>query len=79
MQHREGNLDAVCACCSGYGQWNREIDLVSQRSKRHVCAACEGRGWIETGDDLVSSDDIEMSPGGYPQWVTRLDPPKPIG
>jgi hypothetical protein len=71
---RHGDLDARCPVCSGYGQWNSEIDLASHRSKRHVCDKCDGRGWIETGDDLVSSHDIVMSPEGYPQWVTRLDP-----
>jgi hypothetical protein len=71
---REGALDVRCAPCDGYGQWNIEIDLVSHRSKRAVCTTCDGRGWIETGDDLVPSDDIAMSPEGYPQWVTRLDP-----
>jgi hypothetical protein len=75
---RSGNLDALCAVCAGHGQWNREIDLVSQRSKRHVCDACDGRGWVETGDDLVHSHDIEMSADGYPKWITRLDPPDPI-
>lgn len=73
-QPRVGELDALCPVCSGYGQWNSEIDLVSQRCKRNVCPKCDGRGWIETGDDLVPSPDIEMSPEGYPKWVTRLDP-----
>jgi hypothetical protein len=71
---RHGDLDARCPLCAGYGQWNREIDLVSQRSKRHVCEKCDGRGWIETGDDLVPSNDIIMSAEGYPIWVTRLEP-----
>jgi hypothetical protein len=75
---RLGNLDEECPKCAGHGQWNAEIDLVSQRSKRQVCDTCDGRGWIETGDDLVSSHDIEMSPEGHPQWVTRLDPADPI-
>lgn len=73
-QPRQGDLDACCPLCAGYGQWNSEIDLVSQRSKRHVCPKCDGRGWIETGDDLVPTHDIVMSADGYPQWVTRLDP-----
>ncbi len=73
LQLKQGNLDAACPFCRGYGQWNEEIDLVSQRSKRHLCDKCDGRGWIETGDDLVPSHDIQMSPEGYPQWVTRLD------
>jgi DnaJ-class molecular chaperone len=71
-QPRRGDLDARCA---GHGQWNQEIDLVSQRSKRHFCETCGGRGWIETGDDPVSSHDIEMSAEGQPIWVVRLDPP----
>ncbi|MEQ1548038.1 MAG: hypothetical protein ABL918_05240 [Chakrabartia sp.] len=74
VQLRQGDLDARCPTCSGYGQWNSEIDLASQRSKRHCCDKCDGRGWIETGDDLVPSHDIEMSSEGYPRWVVRLDP-----
>jgi hypothetical protein len=74
VQPRSGDLDAQCPKCVGYGQWNSEIDLVSQRSKRCVCDKCDGRGWIETGDDMVPSHDIAMSPEGYPIWVTRLDP-----
>ena len=74
VEPRLGDLDLVCPLCVGHGQWNVEIDLVSQRSKRHVCDKCDGRGWIETGDDLVPSHDIGMSPEGYPQWVVRLDP-----
>jgi hypothetical protein len=74
FQPRNGDLDARCPVCAGYGQWNSEIDLASHRSKRHACDKCDGRGWIETGDDLVPSHDIEMSPEGYPKWVTRLDP-----
>ncbi len=46
----------------------------SQRSKRSLCHKCDGRGWIETGDDMVPSPDIELSEDGYPMWVTRLDP-----
>jgi hypothetical protein len=75
---RAGHLDVVCADCRGHGQWNREIDLISHRSKRHVCESCDGRGWIETGDDMVSAHDVVMSPEGHPQWVTRLDPPRSI-
>ncbi len=71
---RSGDLDAICPKCTGHGQWNQEIDLVSQRSKRQFCDICDARGWIETGDDLVSSHDIEMSQDGYPKWVTRLNP-----
>ncbi len=74
IQPRRGDLDALCPECAGYGQWNVEIDLASQRSKRHVCGKCDGRGWIETGDDLVPSHDIAMSAEGYPAWVIRLDP-----
>lgn len=73
LQARTGDLDERCPLCAGHGQWNIEIDLVSQRSKRHVCDKCDGRGWIETGQDLVPSHDVVMSPEGYPQWVTRLD------
>ena len=71
---RTGLLDLRCPLCAGYGQWNSQIDLVSQRSIRHCCPKCDGRGWIETGDDLVPSHDIAMSPEGYPGWVVRLDP-----
>jgi hypothetical protein len=74
-QPRSGDLDQLCAHCSGHGQWNREIDLVSQRSKRHHCDICDGRGWLETGGDMVPSHDIETSEDGYPKWVVRLDPP----
>lgn len=74
LQSRTGALDALCPVCAGYGQWNREIDLISHRSKRCVCHICDGRGWIETGDDLVPSHDIALSDEGYPMWVTRLDP-----
>jgi hypothetical protein len=70
---RVGDLDVLCSHCAGHGQWNREIDLISQRSKRQFCDRCDARGWIETGDDLVSSHDIEMSEEGHPKWVTRLD------
>jgi DnaJ-class molecular chaperone len=73
-QPRRGDLDSVCPLCHGHGQWNSQIDLASQRSIRHVCDKCDARGWIETGDDLVPSNDIIMSSEGYPQWVTRLDP-----
>ncbi len=78
IQPRSGDLDATCPVCAGRGQWNGEIDLASQRSKRVMCDTCDARGWIETGDDLVSSHDIVMSADGYPQWVERLDPPDPI-
>jgi DnaJ-class molecular chaperone len=74
VQPRKGDLDEICPVCAGHGQWNTEIDLVSQRCKRTVCDKCDGRGWIETGDDLVPSHDIHMSEEGYPMWVTRLDP-----
>ncbi len=52
----------------------RQIDLVSHRSIRHACPKCDGRGWIETGDDMVPSHDIERSPQGHPVWTVRLDP-----
>ena len=71
---RVGDLDVICPVCAGHGQWNSQIDLVSQRSIRMCCPKCDGRGWIETGDDLVPSHDIAMSPEGHPQWVVRLDP-----
>ncbi len=71
---RRGELDKLCPVCSGHGEWNVEIDLVSQRAKRRFCPKCDGRGWIETGDDLVPSPDIVMSDKGYPMWTTRYDP-----
>ncbi len=71
---RKGDLDAMCPVCAGHGQWNSEIDLASQRSKRQFCGKCDGRGWIETSGDLVPSHEVEMSPEGYPRWTTRLDP-----
>ncbi len=74
VRPRHGKLDKVCPACAGHGEWNVEIDLVSQRSKRCLCPKCDGRGWIETGDDLVPSPDIVLSAKGYPQWVTRYDP-----
>jgi len=74
VQPRTGDLDRQCPKCLGRGQWNSEIDLVSQRSKRCVCDKCDGRGWIETGDDPVPSDDIAKSPDGYPQWMVRFSP-----
>jgi hypothetical protein len=74
LRHRSGDLDRACPVCLGHGQWNREYDLASQRSKRCICAKCDGRGWIETGDDLVPSPDIALSDRGQPQWVTRYDP-----
>jgi hypothetical protein len=75
VQLRSGDLDIMCAECAGHGQWNIEIDLASQRSKRQSCGSCEGRGWIETGNDMVRSHDIIMTDEGYPKWVVRLDPP----
>jgi hypothetical protein len=71
---RHGNLDVCCPICAGYGQWNAQIDLNSQRSIRTCCSKCDGRGWIETGDDLVPTHDIVMGTDGYPKWVVRLDP-----
>lgn len=73
-QPRTGALDRRCPVCHGHGQWNREIDLASQRSKRCLCPKCDGRGWIETGDDLVPSHDTALSDQGLPMWITRLDP-----
>jgi hypothetical protein len=43
-QPRSGDLDVRCPVCAGHGQWNSEIDLVSQRSKRQFCGKCDGRG-----------------------------------
>ncbi|WP_088310942.1 hypothetical protein [Novosphingobium sp. B 225] len=74
IQPRRGDLDRPCPLCLGRGQWNREFDLASQRSKRCLCDKCDGRGWIETGDDLVPSPDVELSPEGQPRWVTRYAP-----
>jgi hypothetical protein len=71
---RSGDLDQACPLCRGHGQWNREFDLASQRSKRTLCPKCDGRGWVETGDDMVPSPDIALSDEGYPMWVTRWDP-----
>ena len=79
VRHRSGNLDTACPVCGGRGQWNNEFDLVSQRSKRTICPTCEGRGWIETGSDMVHTDDVVMAEGGYPDWVVRLDPPETGG
>jgi hypothetical protein len=76
QQPRMGKLDSACPLCLGHGQWNREYDLVSQRSKRTLCHQCDGRGWIETGDDPVPSHDVALSPEGYPDWVVRFDPPQ---
>ncbi|MBN8500673.1 MAG: hypothetical protein J0M19_05935 [Sphingomonadales bacterium] len=70
---RTGQLDAPCPHCQGRGQWNREFDLVSQRSKRCLCHACDGHGWIETGTDPVACHDTELSETGQARWVTRLD------
>lgn len=74
VRFRTGDLDKDCPVCAGHGQWNTEFNLATHRSKRCICHKCDGRGWIETGDDLVPSPDIEMSPEGYPKWVVRLDP-----
>ena len=74
VRPRTGDLDKVCPVCAGHGQWNVELDLASQRSRRCICGKCDGRGWIETGDDPVPSPDIVMSAEGYPKWVVRLDP-----
>jgi hypothetical protein len=71
---RNGSLDAECPVCRGHGQWNTEIDLVSFRCVRAICERCLGAGWVETGNDPVGFPDIEMAPGGYPQWVTHYIP-----
>lgn len=73
-RHRSGDLDLLCPVCSGHGQWNSQIDLISHRSIRVPCPKCDGRGWIETGADMVPSHDIALSPDGRPIWVVRLDP-----
>ena len=74
LQPRNGTLDAECPVCKGHGQWNAEIDLVSFRCKRVICDRCYGAGWVETGNDPIALPDIELSPGGYPQWVVRYLP-----
>ena len=74
LQPRNGTLDAECPVCKGRGQWNSEIDLVSFRCKRVICGRCYGAGWVETGSDPIALPDIELSPGGYPQWVVRYLP-----
>lgn len=79
IRPRTGDLDAICPDCAGHGQWNAEIDLVSQRSKRRFCETCDARGWIETGDDPVPSHDIILSEQGHPQWVVRMDSPDSKG
>jgi hypothetical protein len=74
LKPRKGNLDALCPVCRGYGEWNTEIDLVSFRCKRAICDRCLGAGWVETGVDPIGYPDIELSPEGNPQWVTRFVP-----
>ncbi len=74
LQPRNGALDAQCPMCHGHGQWNTEIDLVSFRCKRAICPRCLGAGWVETGNDPVGYPDIELTPEGYPRWVTRYVP-----
>lgn len=70
---RTGELDRLCPKCLGHGEWNAEFDLASQRSVRCICDKCDGRGWIETGDDPVPVDDIELGPDGAPRWVVRWE------
>lgn len=79
LRYRSGNLDQVCPLCRGHGQWNNEFDLVSQRSKRTICPTCEGRGWLEIGGDPVYADDVVIAEGGYPGWISRIDPPEEGG
>lgn len=74
LKPRNGTLDARCPACHGYGEWNIEIDLVSFRCKRAICERCLGAGWVETGTDPVGVPDIELSPEGNPEWVTRYVP-----
>jgi hypothetical protein len=71
---RNGSLDARCPVCSGHGQWNREIDLVSFRCVREICDRCLGAGWVETGDDPLRVVDIVLTAQGHPIWVTNLVP-----
>lgn len=75
VQPRRGKLDAKCPQCCGHGQWNGQLDLNSHRSIRVICDRCDGHGWIETGEDMVASPDVVISPEGYPQWVEKLRPP----
>ena len=74
LRPRQGELDKVCPLCAGHGQWNAELELASQRSKRSICDKCDGRGWIETGDDMVPTPDIGLSADGAPRWFTRWEP-----
>lgn len=74
LKPRNGTLDAICPVCHGHGEWNAEIDLVSFRCKRAVCERCMGAGWVETGSDPIGYPDIELSPEGRPEWVTRYVP-----
>jgi hypothetical protein len=74
LKPRNGSLDAECPVCHGHGEWNSEIDLVSFRCKRAICERCLGAGWVETGRDPVGVPDIELSPKGTPEWVTRYIP-----
>ena len=74
LQPRRGELDEICPACRGHGQWNGQIDLASHRCIRVICDRCDSRGWVETGDDLVSTPDIVLHPDGYPQWIERLGP-----
>lgn len=74
LARRTGNLDEPCPTCKGHGQWNREIDLASLRSKRIICDHCRGAGWIETGDDLIAVPDIVWDEKGLPMWITRYIP-----
>ena len=53
---------------------NVEVDLASFHGKRAICERCLGAGWMETGDDRVGFPDIELSPEGYPRWVTSYAP-----
>lgn len=74
LKPRNGALDARCPVCSGYGEWNVEIDLISFRCKRAICERCLGAGWLETGTDPIGLPDIELTAQGHPQWVTRYVP-----
>jgi hypothetical protein len=73
LQPRNGSLDAMCPKCTGHGEWNTELDLVSFRCKRAICDRCYGAGWVETGNDPIGLPDIELA-NSVPKWTTRYIP-----